>query len=133
MGLGNGNPKYGDKGSNYNFELSILQLLGQVVTAAGLCCPTAATEATLADILTEVSPVNRTPGFSSDTTSVIPTATPTGVAAFSLLFRGTGGELNGVVVPDNYRVSFGNGKDPITVALTYLRPAAGEVFISTFA
>jgi hypothetical protein len=27
MGLGNGNPKYGDKGSNFNYELKVLQLL----------------------------------------------------------------------------------------------------------
>jgi len=35
MGLGNGNPKYGNKGSNYAYELANLKLLKQIVTALG--------------------------------------------------------------------------------------------------
>jgi hypothetical protein len=222
--LGNGNPKYGDKGSNFKYELSVLQLLEVISIAipAAACCPTAATEATLQQVLAAIqsgqeyeqnlvvdqggvgcpancptylqiriwnsvthtfdppiyydasgavvvpvgplalvnpqfvlenilaqvtasnvlltdielntSPVNTVPGFTIDTTSIIATAVPTGVKAFSLLFRGTGGELNGAVVPDGYRVDFGNGKDPVVTAMTYLRPTAGtgqEVLIST--
>lgn len=51
--LGNGNPKYGDKGSNFKYELSVLQLLELISTAipAAACCPTAATEATLVQVL----------------------------------------------------------------------------------
>lgn len=81
-----------------------------------------------------LAPVNTVPGFSIDTTSVGATAVPTGVKAFSLLFRGTGGQLNGFTVPDGYRVDFGNGKDPVVTAMTYLRPTGGtgqEVLIST--
>lgn len=225
--LGNGNPKYGDKGSNFNYELSVLKLLELISIAipAAACCPTDATEATLQqvlaaiqsgqeyeqnlvidqggvgcpancptylqiriwnsvthtfdppiyydasgavvvpvgplelvnpqyvleNILTQVTtsnttltniksdtanlvPVNTVPGFTSDTSSVVATPVPTGVKAFSLLFRGTGGQLNGVNVPDGYRVDFGNGKDPVVTAMTYLRPTAGtgqEVLIST--
>ena len=33
MGLGNGNPKEGDKGSNFNFELKVLQSLDAIATA----------------------------------------------------------------------------------------------------
>lgn len=35
MGLGNGNPKYGNKGSNYAYELASLKLLKQIVIALG--------------------------------------------------------------------------------------------------
>jgi len=33
MGLGNGNPKEGDKGSNFNFELKMLQGLEAIAVA----------------------------------------------------------------------------------------------------
>lgn len=81
-----------------------------------------------------LAPVNTVPGFTIDTTSVVAQSVPTGVKAFSLLFRGIGGQLNGATVPDGYRVDFGNGKDPVVTAMTYLRPTAGigqEVLIST--
>ena len=35
MGLGNGNPNYGNKGSNYAYELASLKLLKQIVVALG--------------------------------------------------------------------------------------------------
>lgn len=88
----------------------------------------------LTAINTAVSPVNTVPGFTADTSSIVAQPVPTGVKAFSLLFRGTGGQLNGVNVPDGYRIDFGNGKDPVVTAMTYLRPTAGtgqEVLIST--
>jgi hypothetical protein len=44
MGLGNGNPKYGNKGSNYAYELGVLKLLKQIVVASG-GAPTPATRA----------------------------------------------------------------------------------------
>ena len=216
MGLGNGKYDNGNKGSNFNYELLVTQLLQAIVNAvpAAACCPTDATEATLLQVLaavqngqeyeqnlvtdlgdpscpdcptylqiriwntvthtfdppiyynaagavvvpvgplqlvnpqyvleniltqltainTAVSPVNTVPGFTADTASVAVTAVPTGVKAFSLLFRGTGGQLNGVNVPDGYRIDFGNGKDPVVTTMTYLRPTAGtgmEVLIST--
>lgn len=47
MGLGNGNPKEGDKGSNFNYELKTLQLLQAIAVAVeggggggGLTCDT---------------------------------------------------------------------------------------------
>jgi hypothetical protein len=47
MGLGNGNPKEGDKGSNFNYELKTLQLLQAIAVAiegggggGGLTCTT---------------------------------------------------------------------------------------------
>lgn len=247
--LGNGNPKYGDKGSNYKYQLSVLQLLDSINTAipAAACCPIASKESTLLqvlaalqngqnfdqalvvdtggvgcpgncpvyiqirifnttthvfdppiyydangalvvpvgplefinpqdvleNILVQVSAinadldvalstrasqatllaaktvldnikldtanlvsVNRTPAFTSDTSSVVIQNTPIGIVSYTLLFRGTGGQLNGINVPDNYTITFGNGKDPITVPITYLRPTGGtgqEVFISTLA
>lgn len=88
----------------------------------------------LTAINTAVSPVNTVPKFTIDNSSGVAQSVPTGVKAFSLLFRGTGGELNGAVVPDGYRVDFGNGRDPVVSGMTYLRPTAGtgqEVLIST--
>ena len=35
MGLGNGNPNSGNKGSNYNYEARSLGLLGKILTALG--------------------------------------------------------------------------------------------------
>jgi len=102
------------------------------------------TESTLALVKTVVDnikldtaylvPINTTPGFISDSTSIVAQPVPTGVKYFSLTFRGTGGELNGVPVPDGFTIPFGNSKDPIITAMTYLRPIAGtgmEVLIST--
>jgi len=60
--------------------------------------------------------------------------TPVGVVSFSILFLGTGGSLNGVPVPNNYQVNYGNGFDVITTAMPYVRPTAGtgqRVIIST--
>lgn len=247
MGLGNGKYDNGNKGSNFDFELTALRILERIAAAipAAACCPTDATEATLQqvlvalqsgqeyeqnlvidqggagcpgncptylqvrtwdtvthtfnppvyynasgtlvvpvgpvvlvnpqyvldNILTQVTAINadldvalstrasqvtvasilttlnnikldtanlaninRTPTFTADTTSVIAIATPTGVISYSLLFLGTNGELNGAVVPDGYRVDYGNGKDLITGAMTYLRPTAGtgqQVLITT--
>lgn len=114
--------------------------LGTINTSLG----SLATEATLTAVKTvldtikldtaNLAPVNTTPGFSIDTTSIVAQPVPTGVKSFSLLFRGTGGQLNGATVPDGYRVDFGNGKDPVVTGMTYLRPTAGtgqEVLIST--
>ena len=59
MGLGNGNGKSGDKGSNYNFEHRSLVLLGTISTFTS----TGATEATLQSIEGIVSPFQRTPNL----------------------------------------------------------------------
>lgn len=57
MNLGSGslgNTKTeGTKGSNYNFQLRMLELLGMLVSAPA-CCPTAATEATLVQVLSAI-------------------------------------------------------------------------------
>lgn len=123
---------------------NILTQVTAINSNVDVALSTRASEATLALVKTvldtikldtaNLAPVNTIPGFSIDTTSVGATAVPTGVKAFSLLFRGTGGQLNGFTVPDGYRVDFGNGKDPVVTAMTYLRPTAGtgqEVLIST--
>ena len=78
--------------------------------------------------------VVRTPNVFQDAVSVIAQNTPINVVSFSILFLGTGGLLNGVPVPNNYQVNFGNGFDEITTPMTYLRPTAGtgqRVIIST--
>ena len=84
----------------------------------------------------ETTLLNVSAGITSIAASVTPQTTPTGVVSFSLLFRGTGGQLNGQSVPDGYKVNFGNGKDPITASMPYVRPTGGtgaEVLISTLA
>jgi hypothetical protein len=35
MAFGNSNPKYGDKGSRYNWELGVINLLSKILTALG--------------------------------------------------------------------------------------------------
>jgi hypothetical protein len=61
MGLGNGNPKEGDKGSNFNYELKTLQLLQAIAVAVeggggggGLTCATVIDCATIQSIKSDV-------------------------------------------------------------------------------
>ena len=53
MSAGNIKDKGSNFGSNYSYQLSVLQLLDSIATGTGggACCPTAATEVTLAQIL----------------------------------------------------------------------------------
>ena len=78
------------------------------------------------------APVNRVPNIIQ---SGVAGNTPINVVSFSIVFRGTGGTLSGVSVPDGYSVSFGNGADKITTPLSYTPPTAGEqrVLITTLA
>lgn len=61
MGLGNGNPKEGDKGSNFNYELKTLQLLQAIAVAVeggggggGLTCATVIDCATIQSLKSDV-------------------------------------------------------------------------------
>jgi hypothetical protein len=56
MGLGNGNAKSGNKGSNFNYELRELQLLGMINNSiSGIAPPGGlATESTLLDVLAAI-------------------------------------------------------------------------------
>jgi hypothetical protein len=58
MGLGNGNPKSGGKGSNFNFEFRNLRLLGQISNALSAALPAPpgglATETTLVSVLNAI-------------------------------------------------------------------------------
>jgi hypothetical protein len=45
--------KEGSQGSSFNYQLSVLQLLDAIAGSSG-CCPTAATEATLLQVLTAI-------------------------------------------------------------------------------
>jgi len=75
--------------------------------------------------------VVRTPSLIEDAISVGAQALPITTVSYSILFDGAGGKLNGITVPDKYQVNYGNGFDVITGALSYERPAAGRVLIST--
>ena len=62
MGLGNGNPKEGDKGSNFNYELKTLQLLQAIAVAVeggggggGLTCTTVADCEVITTLQSEVT------------------------------------------------------------------------------
>ena len=57
MSAGNIKDKGSNYGSNYSYQLSVLQLLDSIATGSGGggCCPTAATEATLQQIAGTVS------------------------------------------------------------------------------
>lgn len=50
MSAGNTKDKGSNYGSNYSYQLSVLQLLDSISAATGGCCPTAATENTLANV-----------------------------------------------------------------------------------
>ena len=61
MGLGNGNPKEGDKGSNFNYELKTIQLLQAIAVAVeggggggGLTCDTVISCGTIQSIKSEI-------------------------------------------------------------------------------
>lgn len=54
MGLGNGNPNYGNKGSNFNYELRHLQMLANLITAVAPPAGGLATEATAISILNAI-------------------------------------------------------------------------------
>lgn len=75
--------------------------------------------------------VVRTPNLIEDAVSAGVQALPITAVSYSVLFDGAGGKLNGITVPDKYQVNYGNGFDVITGALSYERPAAGRVLIST--
>lgn len=66
-----------------------------------------------------------------DDTSTTPQPSPKNVKSFSLLFLGAGGQINGKVVPNNYSLQYGNGKDQITNTIEYTRPETGRVIITT--
>lgn len=68
---------------------------------------------------------------SVDDASVTPQPTPINVKSFSLLFIGANGQINGKVVPNNYAVQYGNGKDQIVNSLEYIRPETGKVIITS--
>lgn len=44
----------GNKGNNFPYQRAVLELLGQISSSSGGCCPTAATEATLQQVLAAV-------------------------------------------------------------------------------
>ena len=67
----------------------------------------------------------------TDDTSTTPQASPVNVKSFSLLFLGANGQINGKVVPNNYSVQYGNGKDQIINTIEYKRPELGRVIITT--
>lgn len=53
MGLGNGNPKSGNKGSNFNFEHRLLLAIGDLIASSG-SGPALATESTLISVLNAI-------------------------------------------------------------------------------
>jgi len=54
MGLGNGNPKSGDKGSNYSYQLRNLRSLGELISSVKSGTAPLATEATLISVLNAI-------------------------------------------------------------------------------
>lgn len=55
MSAGNVKDKGSNYGSNYSYQLSVLQLLDSISTSTGTpCCPTAATELTLQSVLSAI-------------------------------------------------------------------------------
>lgn len=56
MSLGDGKYNNGGKGSGYNYQLRVLELLGIIATEnATICCPTASKEVTQLSILNNVT------------------------------------------------------------------------------
>lgn len=77
----------------------------------------------LQNILTQITSVNRSPIISE---SIVNGNTPTNIISLSILFRGDGGTLGGVSVPNGYSVSYGNNKDIINTTIPYTVPTSGE-------
>lgn len=109
MSIGN-QKTYGQKGLNMPFQWNVVQLLGQIAQALGATPP---------------GPV--TPLIVN---AVANGATVAGRKSVSLLFRGTGGTLGGVPVPDNSVFTFApNGGNQSVGSIVYTVPTTGEARI----
>lgn len=97
----------GNKGNNLPYQLRSLLLLGEIADALGATPP---------------GPV--TPSIVEAT---VDGSTLGNKKSISLLFRGTGGTLGGVAVPDNSVFTFApNGGNQTVSAIAYTVPTAGE-------
>lgn len=98
--------EYGVRKNNYPWQLRVLQLLAEISNAVGGAA------------------VSKVPSVVVATMSG---ATTAGKTSVSLLFRGTGGTLDGVAVPDNSIFDFSAVAPGDTVAsITYTVPTGGE-------
>lgn len=97
-------------------KLSLEQIFKMLIIDDGNGCPTL-------KVMTNIPSSAKTPKI---IVSTIDGNTPINVYSFSILFRGTGGKLDGVIVPDNYSANYGNGSDLITGSISYEVPTAGE-------
>jgi hypothetical protein len=101
MSLGNGNPKNGDKGSNFNFELKVLQGLQTIITNGINCCQNILNY--LGEITSYTQPYQRYPHvLSTTTTGSIPFC-----YSFSIANVGSAaGTVNGQALPAGATVNF---------------------------
>jgi len=119
MSLGNGNPKEGDKGSNFNYELKVLQGLQSIINnvLAGI------------DVNITGTGVQRTPTF----------LRPTGVAgtvaagSYSVSFASVGtanATVGGIILKPNETINFDAGAINNTLAaIAYSTTTAGAELI----
>lgn len=112
-GIGNTNENSNGSRSNYAWQKSMVQMLKAISTSLG------------------PAPVQYTPHVVQATTNGSTTA---GVRAFSIWFRGTGGTLAGVSVPDNGVIEYAADRPDTLAAIAYTVPTTGEarVIISYF-
>jgi hypothetical protein len=128
MSLGNGNPKSGDKGSNFNFELKVLQGLQTIINNGTTCCNDLS--GILTNIYDRIQPLRRIPVVISTTTSGdVPFCW-----SFSIANVGTAaGTVNGQSLPAGATVNFDGGalnnyfESP---AMSY--DATGTTFLITY-
>lgn len=104
MSLGNGNPKEGDKGSNFNFELKVLQGLQTVINNGATCCNDLTT--VLNNINNRIQPQRRYANvLSTTTTGDVPPC-----YSFSIANVGTAtGRVAGQNLPAGATVNFDAG------------------------
>ena len=150
MSLGNGNPKSGDKGSNFNFELKVLQGLQTIINNGINCCGSIlgvlgniyvtikdTIVGLLTDIDTSVGNINTNTSPRQRIPVVISTTTSGDVPfcwSFSIANVGTAaGTVNGQSLPAGATVNFDGGalnnyfESP---AMSY--DATGTTFLITY-
>ena len=131
MSLGNGNPKEGDKGSNFNFELKVLKGLQTIITNGIDCCTNILNY--LSDIINYTQPYDRVANVESKTsTGEIPPC-----FSFSIANVGSAaGTVNGQSLPPGATVNFdasalnNSFTDKAGPVMTY--DASGTTFLITY-
>lgn len=128
MGLGNGNSKAADKGSNHNFEHRHLISLGQIQSAAAA----GALEATLSSLNTKFTAVVRV-ATALRVAGVANTTVAAGARSIAFFNAGpVAATVAGAVLNPGEAISFAAGGEEDTLgSIAYITIATGDLLITT--